>query len=77
MSGSKKNVIGVNIKQIRLAKKMTQKQLMIKLELLNSTITCATISKIENGMRAVSDAEVVLFAKALGVSYDDLFKTKN
>lgn len=45
---------------------------MIKLELLGYSINCATISKIENGQRFVSDAEVVLFAQALEVSYDEL-----
>ncbi len=67
------NIIGGNIKAARIAAGLSQKQLSDKLELL-AVYTCrGSISRIENGRRAVTDIEIDAISKVLGVSLDTLF----
>ncbi len=67
------NVTGKRIKEAREKKGYSQKQLSEKLELL-AVYTCrGSISRIENGRRAVTDIELDAFSKVLEVSLDFLF----
>ncbi len=67
------NIIGARIKQAREKQQMSQKQLSEKLELL-AVYTCrGSISRIENGHRAVTDIEIDAISKVLEVSLDYLF----
>lgn len=67
------NIIGPQIKKARVDAKMSQKELSEKLELM-AVYTCrGSISRIENGKRAVSDIEIDAISKVLGVSLDYLF----
>ena len=67
------NIIGERIKQARKAAGMSQKQLSEKLELL-AVYTCrGSLSRIENGRRAVTDIEIDAISKVLNVSLDYLF----
>ncbi len=47
---------------------ITQKDLVARLQVLGLKVDQSTISKIEQGIRPVSDFEVVVLAKALKVS---------
>ena len=67
------NIIGARIKEAREKREMSQKQLSEKLELL-AVYTCrGSISRIENGHRAVTDIEIDAISKVLNVSLDYLF----
>jgi transcriptional regulator with XRE-family HTH domain len=67
------NIIGAKIKEARLRAHMSQQQLSNKLELL-AVYTCrGSVSRIENGKRAVTDIEIDAISKVLGVSLDYLF----
>lgn len=68
------NVIGPKIKEIRLGKKppITQEQLATKLQVLGWDIDRFGISKIERGVRQVTDKEVLLLAEALNASVSQL-----
>ncbi len=67
------NLIGPRIKQARIKAGMSQKQLSEKLELM-AVYTCrGSVSRIENGKRAVTDIEIDAISKVLGVSLDFLF----
>jgi len=68
------NVIGPKIKEIRLEKKppITQEQLATKLQVLGWDIDRFGISKIERGVRQVTDKEVLLLAEALNASVSQL-----
>lgn len=67
------NIIGAKIKKARLRAHMSQQQLSNKLELL-AVYTCrGSVSRIENGKRAVTDIEIDAISKVLGVSLDSLF----
>mgnify|MGYP002568522159 CR=1 FL=1 len=64
------NVVG---RRIRLARTMhnpplEQKDLMAKLQVEGLNISQPTLSNIENEKRIVSDIELKVFAKVLGVS---------
>ena len=67
------NIIGGRIKEARINAGLSQKQLSDKLELL-AVYTCrGSISRIENGKRAITDIEIDAISKVLGVSLDYLF----
>ncbi len=67
------NIIGARIKSARLKAGLSQKQLSEKLELM-AVYTCrGSVSRIENGRRAVTDIEIDAISKILNVSLDYLF----
>ena len=67
------NIIGAKIKEARINAGISQKELSEKLELM-AVYTCrGSISRIENGQRAVTDIEIDAISKVLNVSIDFLF----
>lgn len=64
------NIIGKRVRQARLASKpgLTQLNLATKLQLEGLDLDQAQISKLENGIRPVTDIEIALLAKVLNVS---------
>ncbi len=67
------NIIGAKIREARIKAGMSQKQLSEKLELM-AVYTCrGSVSRIENGKRAITDIEIDAISKILGVSLDYLF----
>lgn len=67
------NIIGSKIREARIKAGMSQKQLSEKLELM-AVYTCrGSVSRIENGKRAITDIEIDAISKVLGVSLDYLF----
>lgn len=73
LDGDAVNITGANIKRLRKAAGLSQKQLSEKLE-LEAVYTCrGSLSRIENGKRAVTDIELAAFSKVLGVSVADFF----
>lgn len=67
------NITGKKIKEARIKAGLSQKQLSEKLELLAVYTCIGSISRIENGQRAVTDIELDAITKILGVSFDFLF----
>ncbi len=67
------NIIGQNIKEARIKAKMSQQKLSNKLELMAVYVCRGSISRIENGERAVTDIEIDAISKVLNVSLDELF----
>lgn len=65
-----RNIVGSRVRQARRAAKprITQRDLMARLQVLGMVIDQSGLSKIENRQRPVSDIEVVALAKALKVS---------
>lgn len=67
------NIIGNKVREARIAAGLSQKQLSERLELM-AVYTCrGSVSRIENGKRAVTDIEIDAISKVLGVSLDYLF----
>lgn len=69
----KANIIGEKVRFYRKNKKMSQRELSIKLELMGVYVCRGSISRIEDGSRTVTDIEIYALAKSLGVSINDLF----
>lgn len=72
------NIIGRQLVAIRLAKRLTQDILSIRLQLLGwSQCDRFTISKIELGTRKVSDRELLWLSEVLDVPADALLGRKD
>ena len=64
----KKNISGERIYQARTKKRLSQAELAAKMQINSVMIEREAISKIETGDRFVSDYELFVFSKVLGVS---------
>lgn len=69
----KANIIGANIKAARIKAGFSQQALSDKLELMAVYVCRGSISRIENGERAITDVEIDAISKVLKVSIDSLF----
>ncbi|TDF37410.1 XRE family transcriptional regulator [Alteromonadaceae bacterium M269] len=67
------NIIGPNLKEIRLDKGLTQEEFSHKCQLNGFNITRSTLAKIEAKVRRVTDIEVQLISEVLDISVDVLF----
>ncbi len=73
IDGSRMNLVGQKVRQLRMAKGMSQQALSNKLETLAVYICRGSISRIEDMRRTVTDIELYGLAEVLGVSVDELF----
>ena len=71
-SDGKNNITGQKIMQIRKEKKMSQRKLAAKMQLLGYDVDHYFIRRVENGERFVTDIDLVIFARALEVDITDL-----
>ena len=73
LDSEKSNIIGSRVKEARIKAGLSQKQLSERLKLL-AVYTCrGSVSRIENGQRAITDIEIDAISKVLNVSLDYLF----
>jgi len=68
------NVVGPRVKALRKDQGLKQSQLVAKCNLIGWNISRGTLAKIESKVRRVTDGEVVLLAKALGVEIAELYE---
>lgn len=66
----KTNISGDRIHQARTAQRMSQEVLAAKLQLAGLSIGREAVSRIETGLRFVTDYELVIFARVLGVTIE-------
>jgi len=69
-------MVGPKVRQIRKQQKLKMTDLAARCTLLGFCIEWHSISKIERGIRRVSDLEMFLLAKALRVEIVDLIPTE-
>ncbi|MBQ8623249.1 MAG: helix-turn-helix transcriptional regulator [Oscillospiraceae bacterium] len=74
IDGENMNMIGHNVRKLRLEKGMSQQMLSNKLETLAIYICRGSISRIEDKQRTVTDMELYGLAKVLGVPIQSLFE---
>ena len=72
IDGTKKNMIGDKVKELREIRKMSQKDLSVMLELMGVYVCRGSISRIEDKSRTVTDIELFAIAKALEVDISEL-----
>lgn len=68
----KNNITGEKIMQIRKAKKLSQRKLAAKMQLLGYDVDHYFIRRVENGERFVTDIDLVIFARTLEVDISQL-----
>ena len=59
------NLIGDRVRKLREAKTLTQDQLAAACQRLGWDLSRVTIAKIETGVRAINDGEIVILATVL------------
>ena len=64
----RKNIIGKNIRKLRIERGYSQRDLVRECELLGYPISQNMISRIENGKRRVTDMELLVFMDVFQVS---------
>lgn len=75
MEQAQKNLVGCRIRQKRMSMKLSQEKLAAKCNVLGWDISRATLSKIEAEIRRVNDAELLILAKALKLTPNDLLRS--
>ena len=68
------NLCGRRVALIRKEKKLSQRKLAAKMQILGFDVDHYFIRRVENGERFVTDIDLVILARALGVSITDLLK---
>ncbi|WP_213818961.1 MULTISPECIES: helix-turn-helix domain-containing protein [Clostridia] len=68
LDSEERNIAGSRVKIARLKNNMTQQELSAKLETLAVYIDRASISKIEQQKRIITDIELVALSQVLNVS---------
>ena len=74
IDGKDMNMVGGKVRELRIAKGMSQQTLSNKLETLAIYICRGSISRIEDKQRTVTDIELFGLSQVLGVSIESLFE---
>jgi len=64
---------GNNLRNLRMARGLTQEQLSAKLQVNGCDITRSALAKIEVGQRHIYPDEIKLLKEILEISFEDLF----
>ncbi|HWX22416.1 MAG TPA: helix-turn-helix transcriptional regulator [Candidatus Binatia bacterium] len=67
------NVVGPQVRSLRLQRGWTQDRLAVRLQLLGWETSRESVNRLENQTRRVPDLELFALARILGVRTDDLF----
>lgn len=68
----KNNLCGKRIAQLRKEKKLSQRKLAYRMQLLGYDVDNYFIRRVENGERFVTDIDLKIFCEALDVSLTDI-----
>lgn len=68
------NIIGRNIKRLRIEKGIKQKDFIAQMQLNGVDINPTSYSKLEGQVRIATDKEAYIASKILNVSLDEIFK---
>ncbi len=74
IDGNDKNMVGGQMRKLRIERGWSQQMLSNKLETLAIYICRGSISRIEDRQRTVTDIELYGLAEILGVSIENLFE---
>lgn len=69
-----KNVISMQLRLMRVKKRVTQQELAARMQVLGVNIDQQAISNIENNRRIVTDYELACFCKALRCTERELLQ---
>ena len=66
--------LGGNIARVRLSRGLTQEQVVARMQLMGSTISRATYSKIETGTRNIKASDLLVLSRVLNVELEIFFQ---
>lgn len=75
IDGKAMNMVGDKVKELRLAKGMSQQAVSNKLETMAIYVCRGSISRIEDKTRTVTDIELYGLSQVFGVNIEDFFST--
>ncbi|MCL2637237.1 MAG: helix-turn-helix transcriptional regulator [Oscillospiraceae bacterium] len=67
-----KNIVGAKVVAIRQERNIKQKDFLAQLQVLGMDISATSLSRLEGQYRLVQDFEVVVLAKALNITINEL-----
>lgn len=73
IDGETMNMVGKRVRFLRKSKKMSQQQVSDKLETMAIYICRGSVSRIEDGLRTVSDIELYGLSKIFNVPISELY----
>ena len=76
IDGTEMNMIGSNLRRLRIEKGWSQQMLSNRLEMLAIYVCRGSISRIEDKLRTVTDIELYGFSQVLGVPIAELFEER-
>lgn len=71
------NITGQKILEIRKSKKLSQRKLATKMQLLGFDVDHYFIRRVENGERFVTDIDLVIFSRALETPIETILSDIN
>ncbi len=71
------NLTGKRIALIRKSKKLSQRKLAEKMQLLGFDVDHHFVRRVENGERFVTDIDLVIFSRALETDISDLLSPED
>lgn len=71
---TRKNIIGLKLKELREARGLSQRELAKKFQLIGCDIDQNVITRTERGDRKVSDREILAISIVFGITTADLFE---
>lgn len=70
----RKNIVGMKLRELRLARGYSQRDLVRKCELLGYPMSQNMVSRIENGRRRVTDIDLFVFMEVFQVPSTSLLE---
>lgn len=70
----RKNIVGMKLRELRLARGYSQRDLVRECELLGYPMSQNMVSRIENGRRRVTDIDLFVFMEVFQVPSASLFE---
>lgn len=71
------NLCGAKIAILRKERKLSQRKLATKMQLLGFDVDHYFIRRVENGERFVTDIDLVIFSRALDVAISDILSAED
>lgn len=66
------NIVGIKMKELRIALKISQRELSDRLQVVGLDIDKNAVQRIESGQRFVTDIEILTIAKCFNVTVSSL-----
>jgi transcriptional regulator with XRE-family HTH domain len=76
MAANKQNLVGSQVRRLRIDAGLSQEALATRLQLAGWDLSRGGLSKIEACLRRVNDAELWMLTKVLSCSLTDLFPAR-